>query len=139
MRKLINKIIIPCLFVCVCACSSNNEEEPKILLSNISGTWDVTAYQDGAYFIPATNPEYYYFAPDGSFLHVYEYTPELSDTNAGQYSYNPDNQTIHVDESNGRKLDITVQFLSSESSYSAIFIVKGQTTIQNKTIKVQRR
>lgn len=132
-----------CACVCACACSTDDvgQEEPAtVLLSTMAGKWVVVAYQDGTHFIPATNPEYYSFEPDGAFMHVYEYSPELSDTLTGRYTYNPDNLTIHVEEPRGWDLDFKVQFLDSDAGkYVAIFDIKGRTQVQSKTVRVQRQ
>lgn len=142
-RWLVNSCIaFAC--ACLCACSSDStsesEDEPAIILSTIAGQWDVTAYQDGTNYVPATNPEYYLFEPNGAFTHVYEHTPELIDTTTGQYVYDPEKRSIHVDEPRGWNLDIAVQFLSdTNGGYKAIFNVTGRTPAQTKTVKVQRR
>lgn len=134
------------IFVGLCGgtCSSGTDDsgdEPAIILSTIAGRWDVVAYDnDGLYFIPATNPEYYEFTPTGDFTHVYEHTADLIDTTTGQYTYDPDNRTIHVNEPRGWNLDIAVQFLSdSGNGYEAIFNVKGRTPAQSKIVRVQRQ
>ena len=128
--------------VCVCACSKNDniEDEPQIDLSTVTGRWNVTAYQDGTHFIPATNPEYYEFSPSGDFTHVYEHTADLIDTKTGSYTYDRNTHTIHVDEPRGWNLDIVVQFLSVNSGdYQAIFNVTGRAPVQSKIVRVQRQ
>lgn len=140
-RWLVNNCIaLACVCLCACSSTSESEDEPAVVLSTIAGQWDVTAYQDGTHYIPATNPEYYLFAPDGAFTHVYEHAADLVDTTTGQYTYDRENQTIHVDEPRGWNLDINVQFLSdTDGGYKAIFNVKGRTPAQSKTVRVQRR
>lgn len=142
MNKLFTWIALAFVCIGVCACSSDkdSEDEPTVVLSSIAGQWDVTAYKDGTTYYPATNTEYYLFEPNGAFTHVYEHTADLVDTTIGQYTYNPESQTIHVDEPRGWNLDIAVQFLSdTDGGYKAIFDVKGRTPIQSKTVRVQRR
>lgn len=143
MNKFVKWMVGACACVCVCACSSTNDDsgdEPSIVLSTIAGRWNVTAYQDGTHFIPATNPEYYDFTPSGDFTHVYEHTADLTDTTTGRYTYDRDNKTIHVEEPRGWNLDIAVQFLSDTSGgYTAIFNVKGRTPAQSKVVRVQRQ
>lgn len=142
MNKILQRLCLACACVCACACSSNDlgEDEPNISLSTIVGRWNVTAYKDGAYYIPATNPEYYEFEPDGNFTHIYEYADDLKNTTTGHYTYDRDNRTIHVEEPRGWNLDIAVQFtLSTDGNYNAIFNVTGRTSIQSKTVKVQRQ
>lgn len=143
MNKFVKWIVGACACVCVCACSSTNDDsgdEPAVVLSTIAGRWNVTAYQDGAHFTPATNPEYYDFTPSGDFTHVYEHTADLTDTTTGRYTYDRDNLTIHVEEPRGWNLDIAVQFLSDTSDgYTAIFNVKGRTPAQSKVVRVQRQ
>ena len=146
-RCAINKIAggLVMLLVCLCggACSSTTDDsgdEPAVALSTIAGRWNVTAYQDGTHFTPATNPEYYDFAPDGGFTHVYEHTADLIDTTTGRYTYDPEKQSIHVDEPRGWNLDIAVQFLSdNDGGYKAVFNVKGRTPAQSKVVRVQRQ
>lgn len=142
INKIAGWLVVLLVGLCGGACSSStddSDDEPTVVLSTIAGRWNVTAYQDGTHFIPATNPEYYNFTPDGDFTHVYEHTPDLIDTTTGRYTYDPEKQSIHVDEPRGWNLDITVQFLSdSEGGYTAIFNVKGRTPAQSKVIRVQR-
>lgn len=130
-------------FVLVSGCASthdDSEDEPAVVLSTVAGRWNVTAYQDGTHFIPATNPEYFDFTPSGDFMHVYEHTTDLIDTTTGRYTYDRDNQTIHVDEPRGWNLDIAVQFLSENSGgYQAVFNVKGRTPAQSKIVRVKRQ
>ncbi len=142
--KTINKFavaLLSCVFACGCSTTNDNiEDEPAIVLSTIAGHWNVTAYQDGNHFIPATNPEYYEFTPSGEFAHVYEHTADLIDTTTGSYTYDPDKKTIHVEEPRGWNLDIAVQFLSTSSGdYQAIFDIKGRTPAQSKIVRVQRQ
>lgn len=142
MNKFVKWMFAACACVCVCACSSTDDsgDEPTVVLSTIAGRWNVTAYQDGTQFIPATNPEYYEFTPGGDFTHVYEHAPDLIDATTGRYTYDRDNLTIHVEEPRGWNLDIAVQYLSDTSGgYKAIFNVKGRTPIQSKIVRVQRQ
>lgn len=143
MNKFVKWMVGACACVCVCACSSTNDDsgdEPAVVLSTIAGRWNVTAYQDGTHFTPATNPEYYDFTPSGDFTHVYEHTADLTDTTTGRYTYDCDNLTIHVEEPRGWNLDIAVQILSDTSDgYTAIFNVKGRTPAQSKVVRVQRQ
>lgn len=141
INKIAGWLVVLLVGLCGGACSStdDSDDEPTVVLSTIAGRWNVTAYQDGTHFIPATNPEYYNFTPDGDFTHVYEHTSDLIDTTTGRYTYDPEKQSIHVDEPRGWNLDITVQFLSdTERGYTAIFNVKGRTPAQSKVIRVQR-
>ncbi len=142
MNKIGKTIVALCACVFMVACSTTeaSEDDPAVILSTIAGHWNVTAYQDGANFIPATNPEYYDFTQGGDFMHVYEHTADLIDTTTGRYTYDRDNQTIHVEEPRGWNLDIAVQFVSETSGeYQAIFNVKGRTPAQSKIVRVKRR
>lgn len=143
INKIVGCFVMLLVCLCGCACSSTTDDlsdDPSIILSTIAGRWNVTAYQDGAHFIPATNPEYYDFTPSGDFTHVYEHTADLTDITTGRYTYDSDNLTIHVEEPRGWNLDIAVQFLSDTSDgYTAIFNVKGRTPAQSKVIRVQRQ
>lgn len=132
--------LIACILACACSSTTNaSEDEPGVVLYSIAGRWNVTAYQDGNHFIPATNPEYYEFSPTGAFTHVYEHTPDLIDTTTGSYTYDPEKLTIHVEEPRGWNLDFAIQFLSETSDgYQAIFNIKGRTPAQTKTIRVKR-
>ncbi|WP_289287520.1 hypothetical protein [uncultured Duncaniella sp.] len=142
INKIVGCFVVLLVGLCGGACSSStddSDDEPTVVLSTIAGRWNVTAYQDGTHFIPATNPEYYNFTPDGDFSHVYEHTDDLIDTTTGRYTYDPEKQSIYVDEPRGWNLDITVQFLSDTGGgYTAIFNVKGRTPAQSKVIRVQR-
>lgn len=142
MNKIVKAFATLCACVFMVACSSTDasEEEPAVVLSTIAGRWNVTAYQDGTKFTPATNPEYYDFTPSGDFTHVYKHTADLIDTTTGRYTYDRDNQTIHVEEPRGWNLDIAVQFVSGTSGdYQAIFNVKGRTPAQSKIVRVKRQ
>jgi len=143
MNKTVNWLLALLACVLVSGCSStndNSEDEPAVILSTIVGRWNVTSYQDGTHFIPATNPEYFDFSPDGNFTHVYEHTADLVDTTTGIYTYDHEKQSIHVEEPRGWNLDIAVQFLSdTDGGYKAVFNVKGRTPAQLKVVRVQRQ
>lgn len=143
ISKVAGRLVVLLICFCMVACSSTTDDsgdEPAVILSTIAGRWNVTSYQDGTHFIPATNPEYFDFSPDGNFTHVYEHTADLVDTTTGIYTYDREKQSIHVEEPRGWNLDIQVQFLSdTNGGYKAIFTVKGRTPAQSKVVKVQRQ
>lgn len=80
------------LSVCMCACSSNDPEEPN----PIAGTW---AYSDNS------KSETYEFAKDKSFLHISvskKYSSNTPTVENGSYEYDPTDGTITLFSENGK-------------------------------------
>lgn len=139
MERVIRYILLLCACVCVCACEKASEDEPEIVLSDISGVWQETAYlcSDG-YFVPvygldAVNYEF-------AIPNIYsQYTVDESGNKdiykQGTWEYNPETQCAHVTEPRGWNLDIYFTFGEKNN---ATLDIRGRTTTSSSIVKVKR-
>ena len=105
-----------------CSCSSSlnddgDDDEPQVVLSDISGTWTEYAYKcsDGYFVdISGTGCVYEFARPD---------------------AFNPGTRTAEIKEPRG--WDLTIKFDFAVNENATLYII-GKTANQNQTIKVKR-
>lgn len=145
--KLYRYIIL--LFVCLLSASCSKDtlenEEPQIVLSDISGVWSEYAYKcsDG-YFVDISDTGYnmyYEFArPDKFTQYNIDENGNKEIAKQGTWTYNPETKIAHIEEPRGWNLDITFSFTESDDMYyNAILDIKGRTPASCSTIKAKRK
>ena len=137
-------LFLLCLLSVSCSKDTLNDEErePEIVLSDISGTWLEYAYlcSDG-YFVDISDTGYnmyYEFAIPNKFT---QYTVndagEREIIKQGEWVYNAETNVAHVTEAQGWNLDITFNFGMLDDSYIATMKIKGRTPTSSSTIKAK--
>lgn len=146
MERTINKFaaLLLCLVATlVCSCSESSDEEPEIVLSDITGVWHQTAYlcSDG-YFVPiyGFDANYYEFAnanDSGQYIFTQYTLDESGDKDIlkqGEWTYNPQTRCAHVEEPRGWNLDIYFTF---EEKNNAVLEIHGRTATSSSTVKAK--
>lgn len=124
----------------LCCCSSSDgDETPEIVLSDISGTWVEYAYlsSDG-YFIDISDVPsigYYEFTLPSSFNQYTIVDGQKDYSTQGTWTYDPDTKTAYIKESRGWDLYIAFDFKTVDD---ATLSITGKTVNQNRTIKAKR-
>lgn len=146
MGKVIKMFFCVVLALCANSCSNTNdiEDEPQIVLSDISGVWLEYAYfcSDG-YFVDISDTGYnmyYEFDVPNTFM---QYTVDEDGVKhiktQGEWTYDPQTQIAHIKEPRGWNLDIKFSFENvSNGGDSATMIIKGRTDISSSIIKAKR-
>lgn len=143
ISKFFSLAFLGMVLTLTCACSdSNNEEEPQVQLSDISGVWSEYAYlcSDGYFVdISATGYNMYYeFAHPNNFVqYSFDQDGNKEIAKQGKWTFDPNTQTAHIDEPRGWNLDIKFEFAQSSSDEATLYIV-GRTQNSNSTVKVKR-
>jgi hypothetical protein len=125
-----------------CSCSSSlnddgNDDEPQVVLSDISGTWTEYAYKcsDG-YFVDISGTGCVYeFARPDAFTKYQIKDGEKEILTQGKWTYNPGTRTAEIKEPRG--WDLTIKFDFAVNENATLYII-GKTANQNQTIKVKR-
>ena len=124
-----------------CSCSSSlndgGDDEPQVVLYDISGTWTEYAYKcsDG-YFVDISGTGCVYeFARTDAFTKYQIKVGKKEILTQGKWTYHPETRTAEIKESRG--LDLTIKFDFSVNENATLYII-GKTANQNQTIKVTR-
>lgn len=128
-------------------CSSDNvaDDEAQVILWDISGIWVEYAYlSDGIFFdiSDAHAVTHYDFAVTNNPDNPFAFTQYTIDENGqkdiqsqGEWTFDMETQTAHVEESRGWNLDIAFAFSETDD---ATMTIKGRTSNSNRTIKAKR-
>lgn len=131
------KFLVFALLLCLIGCSKSSTDEAteQYTYDKILGRWVVTAfYSSGGYYVPSDDGEYYEFTKDKTYIHYNGRI--LNETENGIFSFNPETYTIFCKEPRGWDFSVQVSFTGDNK---ATFDIKGKTTNQTKTIKVERQ
>ena len=122
-----------------CSTDTGNDEEPKTLLCDISGVWVEYAYLSDGVFIDVSDAPgmvHYEFAiPDNFTQYIIDEQGQKDICSQGKWTFDPDTQSAHVEESRGWNLDIAFTFADTEH---ATMTIKGRTPQSNIIIKAKR-
>ena len=124
-----------------CSCSSSlndgGDDEPQVVLYDISGTWTEYAYKcsDG-YFVDISGTGFVYeFARPDAFTKYQIKDGKNEILTQGKWTYHPETRTAEIKEPRG--WDLTIKFDFSVNENATLYII-GKTANQNQTIKVKR-
>lgn len=142
--KYIKFILLAAITMIFFACSKSDiNEEPEIVLSDISGVWSEYAYlcSDG-YFVDISDTGYnmyYEFARPNIFTqYSLDENGEKVIEKQGEWVYYPETRIAHIEEPRGWNLDISFTFIDSGMTFHAIMDIKGRTNNSSSTIKAKK-